>query len=40
MIGGKLLVNYEIDVTAEIKVFDLEGKHLADVAMPGLGSLG
>src|SRR5438067_4000346 len=40
VIGGKLLVNYEIDVTAEIKVFDLEGKHLADVAMPGLGSLG
>ena len=39
VIGGKLLVAYEKDVTAEIRVFDLEGKHLADVAMPGLGSL-
>ena len=39
VVGGKLLVTYEKNVTAEIKVFDLEGKHLADVAMPGLGSL-
>ena len=39
VIGGKLLVTFEKDVTAEIKVFDLEGKLLADLAMPGLGSL-
>lgn len=39
VVGGKLFVTYEKDVTAEIKVFDLEGKHLSDVAMPGLGSL-
>ena len=39
VIGGKLLLSYEKDVTAEIKVCDLEGKHLADIAMPGLGSL-
>src|SRR5215813_2387089 len=39
VIGGKLLVAYEKNVTAEIRVFDLEGKHLADVDMPGLGSL-
>ena len=39
VIGGKLLVTFEKDVTAEIKVFDLEGQSLADVVMPGLGSL-
>jgi len=39
IIGGKLLLTYEKDVTAEIKVFDLEGKHLVDLAMPGVGSL-
>lgn len=39
VIGGKLLVTWEKDVAAEIKVFDLEGKHLADVSMPELGSL-
>jgi prolyl oligopeptidase len=39
VIGGKLFATYEKDVTAEIKIFDLEGRHLADVAMPGLGSL-
>jgi len=39
VIGGKLFVRYERDVTAEVKLFDLEGKWLSDVAMPGLGSL-
>ena len=39
VIGGKLLLTYEKDVTAEIKVSDLEGNHLADATMPGLGSL-
>jgi len=39
VIGGKLLVTFEKDVTAEIEVFDLEGKFLGNVAMPGLGSL-
>ena len=39
VIGGKLFVTYEKDVTAEIEVFDPEGKNLAEVAMPGLGSL-
>src|SRR5437660_1383067 len=39
VIGGKLLLTYEKDVTAEIKVSDLEGDHLADATMPGLGSL-
>ena len=39
VIGGRLFVTYEKDVTAEIKIFDVEGRFLADVAMPGLGSL-
>ena len=39
VIGGKLFLTYEKDVTAEIKLFDLEGRHLSDVALPGLGSL-
>ncbi|HWC17145.1 MAG TPA: prolyl oligopeptidase family serine peptidase [Terriglobales bacterium] len=39
VIGGKLVVTYEKDVTAGIKIFDLEGKWLNDVTMPGIGSL-
>ena len=39
VIGGKLLASYEKDVTAEIKIFDLDGKWLNDVALPGVGSL-
>jgi prolyl oligopeptidase len=39
VIGGKLLVTYEKDVTAEARIFDLEGRLLSEVAMPGLGSL-
>lgn len=39
VIAGKLFVTYEKDVAGEIKVFDLDGKHLADIPMPGFGSL-
>jgi prolyl oligopeptidase len=39
VLGGKLFVTYEKDVTAEARVFDLEGKYLSEVEMPGLGSL-
>ena len=39
VIAGKLFVTYEKDVTAEARIFDLEGKLLSEVAMPGLGSL-
>jgi prolyl oligopeptidase len=38
-VGGKLLVNYMRDVHSELSVFDLQGKHLGDIALPGLGSV-
>ena len=39
IVAGKLVVTAEKDVTAQVKVFDLEGKRVADVKMPGLGSI-
>jgi prolyl oligopeptidase len=39
VVSGKLLVTAEKDVTAQVKIFDFAGKHLADVKMPGLGSI-
>ncbi|HWP44207.1 MAG TPA: prolyl oligopeptidase family serine peptidase [Blastocatellia bacterium] len=38
LVGGKLFVSYLENVTSRIKVFDPSGKHLRDVALPGIGS--
>jgi prolyl oligopeptidase len=37
--GGKLLVQYEHNATSELKLFDLDGKKLADVPLPAIGSV-
>ena len=38
--GGKLFVNYLHNVTTQIKIFNLDGKPLGEVSLPGLGSGG
>jgi prolyl oligopeptidase len=37
-VGGKLFVNYLENVSTKLKVFDVSGKHVRDVALPGIGS--
>ncbi|MGA7969355.1 MAG: prolyl oligopeptidase family serine peptidase [Terriglobales bacterium] len=37
--GGKLLLQYEHNVAAELKLFTLDGKFLADIPQPSLGSV-
>jgi prolyl oligopeptidase len=37
--GGKLLVQYEHDATSELKLFELDGKKLADVPLPAIGNI-
>jgi prolyl oligopeptidase len=38
--GDKLFVNYLHNVTTQIKIFNLDGKALGEVSLPGLGSAG
>lgn len=38
--GDKLFVNYLHNVTTQIKIFNLEGKALGEVSLPGIGSAG
>jgi len=38
LVGGKLFVSYLHNVTSQIKIFNLEGKALGEVTLPGLGS--
>ena len=38
LVGGKLFVNYLHNVTTQIKIFNLDGKSLGEVSLPGLGS--
>jgi len=38
-VGGKLFVDFLEDVKSRIKIFDPEGKHLGEVALPGIGSV-
>ena len=40
LVGGKLFVSYLHNVTSQIKIFDLKGKALGEVSLPGLGSAG
>ena len=37
--GGKLFAQYEQNATSQLKVFDLDGKKLSDVALPAIGSV-
>jgi len=39
-LGGKLFVTYLKDVTTRAYVYDLDGKHENEIAMPGPGSAG
>ncbi len=39
IIHGELFVLYERNVTSQIKVFDTEGRFVANVVIPGLGSV-
>jgi prolyl oligopeptidase len=38
--GGKLFVTYLHNVSSQIKIFDIEGKHVGEVPLPGLGASG
>jgi len=37
--GGKLFTQYEQNATSQLKLFDLEGKKLSDVALPAIGAV-
>ncbi|HZV00913.1 MAG TPA: prolyl oligopeptidase family serine peptidase [Planctomycetota bacterium] len=37
-VGGRLLIAYLKDAHTVVRVFDLDGKRLGDVALPGIGS--
>ncbi|MGA2163755.1 MAG: prolyl oligopeptidase family serine peptidase [Solirubrobacteraceae bacterium] len=37
--GGKLLAQYEHNATSELKLFALDGKKLADIPLPAIGSV-
>lgn len=39
LVGGHLVLTYLQDAHARVAVHDLSGKHLRDVALPGLGSV-
>ena len=37
--GGKLLAQYELNATSELKLFGLDGKKLADIPLPAIGDV-
>src|SRR5580704_9191773 len=37
--GGKIFAQYEQNATSQIKVFDLQGKNLHDLALPAMGTV-
>jgi prolyl oligopeptidase len=37
--GGKLLAQYEHNATSELKLFELDGKKLADISLPAIGNV-
>ncbi|MBZ5683240.1 MAG: prolyl oligopeptidase family serine peptidase [Acidobacteriia bacterium] len=37
--GGKLFAQYEQNATSQLKIFDLDGKKLSDVALPAIGTV-
>ena len=39
-VGGHLIASYLVDARSEVKVYDLDGRHVRDVDLPGIGSAG
>jgi len=39
LIGGKLIAAYLVDAKSEVSVYDLGGKRLSTIALPGIGSV-
>ncbi len=37
--GGKLFAQYELNASSQIKLFDLEGKKISDLALPTIGTV-
>ena len=37
--GGKLFAQYEQNATSQLKIFDLDGKKLNDIALPAIGTV-
>jgi prolyl oligopeptidase len=37
--GGKLMAQYEQDASSQLKIFDLDGKKLVDLALPAIGTV-
>jgi prolyl oligopeptidase len=37
--GGKLVAQYEQDASSQLKIFDLDGKKLNDLALPAIGTV-
>jgi prolyl oligopeptidase len=40
LVGGKLIAAYLADAKSEVRVFNLAGKQLSTIALPGLGTVG
>ena len=40
VVGGKMFVNYMEDVKSAVRIFDLAGAAMGEVALPGVGSAG
>jgi prolyl oligopeptidase len=39
LIGGKLIASYLVDAKSEAEVYDVAGKKLSTIALPGLGTI-
>ena len=39
IVDGKIFALYEKNASSQLKLFDLEGKALGDVELPGIGSV-
>ncbi len=37
--GGKLFAQYEQNASSQLKLFDLDGKKLSDIALPAIGTV-
>src|SRR5579859_6941367 len=37
--GGKLFAQYEKDASSQLKLFDLDGKKISDIALPAIGTV-
>jgi len=40
MVGSKMFIGYLKDASSMVKVFDLEGKYISDLELPGIGTVG